>query len=83
MIFLKKNTIPTKTPFVEKKGEKDRSTLHSFDGPFQLLHPDVANLEFLGKSTVDPTYRLLFVDLHTSKIYSYQMKSRRFIAKKI
>ena len=29
--------------------EIDRSTLNSFDGPFQLLHADVGNLEFCGK----------------------------------
>ena len=28
----------------------DRSILYSFDGPFQLIHADVGNLEFLGKN---------------------------------
>ena len=40
---------PTKTPtrvdFVEKR-EIDRPTLYSFNGPFQLVHADVRNLEF-------------------------------------
>ena len=39
---------PTRTDYVKKR-EIDRSTLYSFDGPFQLLHAGVGNLEFLGK----------------------------------
>ena len=45
---------------VEKKDDIDRSTLYSFDGPFQLLKADTGNLEFLGKSATDPKYCLLF-----------------------
>ena len=37
-----------RTDYVEKR-EIDYSTLYSFDGPFQLFHADVGNLEFLGK----------------------------------
>ena len=37
--------IPTTVDFLEK-GETDRSTLYSFDGPFQLIHADVGNLQF-------------------------------------
>ena len=33
-----------------RKMEINRSTLNSFDGFFQFLHTDIANLEFLGKS---------------------------------
>ena len=36
-----------RTDYVEKR-EIDHSTLYSFDGPFQLCHADVGNLEFLG-----------------------------------
>ena len=75
--------IPIKTPFVEKKDEVDRSTLYSFDGPFQFLQADVGNLEFLGKSAADPRYSLLFVDLFKSKVYVYPMKLRKLIAVKI
>ena len=50
-----KSTIPIKTTLVEKKkNDIDRSTLYSFDGPFQLLHADAGNLEYLGKSATDP-----------------------------
>ena len=42
-----KEKIPTRIDYVEKR-EIDRSTLYSFDGPFQLIHADVGKLEFLG-----------------------------------
>ena len=72
-----------KTTFVEKKDDIDRSTLYSFDGPFQLLHADVGNLEILGKSTTNPKYCSLFVDLFRSKVYVYPMKMRKSIASKM
>lgn len=77
-----KKTVPIKTTFVEKKGDLDRLTLYNFDGPFQLLYADIENLEFLGKSTADPKYCHLFIDLFTSKVYVYIMKSRKSIASK-
>ena len=55
-----KRTITIKIKFVEKKDEIDRSSLYSFDSHFQLLHADVGNFEFLGKSATDPKYCLLF-----------------------
>ena len=54
-----------------EKGEIDRSTLYNFDGPFQLIHTDVGNLEILGKSATTPRYLLLAVDLYFSKIYMF------------
>ena len=56
---------------------------YSLDGPFQLLHADVGNLEFLGKSETDPKDCLLFVDLFTSKVYVYPMRSRKSILNKM
>ena len=50
---------------------------------YQLLHADLRNLEVLGKSATNPKYCLLFVDLFTSKVYVYPMKSRKSIANKI
>ena len=41
----KKNVIPAKAVFVKQK--RDRSTLYSFDSPFQILHEDAAILGFL------------------------------------
>ena len=68
--------------FVEKR-EIDRSTLYSFDGPFQLIHADVGNLEFLGKNATIPRYVLLVVDLYSSKVYVYPMCSRKQILQKM
>ena len=46
--FLSSKDIFTRVDYVEKR-ETDRSSLYSFNGPFQLLHVDVGNLEILGK----------------------------------
>ena len=79
----KKAFVPIKATFVEKKDDIDRSTLYSFNVPFQLLHADVGNLDLLGRSAADPRYCLLFVDLFTSKVYTYLMKMRKSILQKI
>ena len=54
----KEDEIPTRADYAEKR-EIGRSKLYSFNGPFQLLHVDVADLEFLGKSSSIPIYALL------------------------
>ena len=75
--------IPLKTPFVEKKGDIDRSTLYSVGKPFKRVHADIADLRFFAKSAADPKYALLAVDLFTSKTYVYPMKSRKLFARKL
>ena len=65
------------------KRETDRSTLYSFDGPFQLIQADVENLEFLGKNAAIPRYVLLVGDLHSSKAYVYPMHSRKQVLPKM
>ena len=75
--------IPLKTPFVEKKGDIDRSTLYSVEKPFKRVHIDIADLRFFAKSAADPKYALLAVDLFTSKTYVYPMKSRKLLARKL
>ena len=75
--------IPLRCPFFEKKGDIDRSTLYSIGRPFQRVHADIADLRFLAKSAVDPKYALLAVDLFTSKVYVYPMKSRKLLAKNL
>ena len=77
-----KEKIPTRVNYDEKR-EIDRSPLYSFDGPFQLIHADVGSLEFLGKSATTPRYVLLAVDLYSSKIYVYPMRSRKQILQKM
>ena len=52
--FFKKDIAPSKTAFVEQKSQRERSSLYNFDGLFQLLHADVVNSEFLGRTAVDP-----------------------------
>ena len=68
---------------LKKKDDFDRSTHNTFDGPFQLQHADIGNLEFLRKFATDQKYCLLFVDLFTSNVYVYPMKPRKFIANKM
>ena len=79
----KENIVPVFTPYVENQRNIDRSTLYSFNGPFQLLHADIADIRFFSKSATDPHYCLLFVDLFTQKIYTYPMKKRNLLKKKM
>ena len=78
----KDDNIPTRLDYVEKR-ETDSSILCSFDAPFQLIHANVANLEFLGKSATIPRYALLIVDLYSSKVYVYPMRSRKQILQQL
>ena len=71
-----------RTDYVEKR-KIGHSTLYSFDAPFRLFHADIANLEFLGKNATFPQYVLVLVDLFSSKIYTYMMKSRKQIRQKL
>ena len=80
--FLEDYKTPTRTDYVEKR-EIDRSTLHSFNGPFQLLHADVGNLEFFCKNATIPQYVLEVVDLYLLKVCVYPMRSRKQILQKM
>ena len=71
------------TPFYDLKKNVNHSTLFSISKPFELLHADIADTQFLAKSAVDPKYCLLLVDLFTSKVYVCPMKSRNLLAKKL
>ena len=75
--------IPFYTPFVPQKKNIDRSTLYTVSGAMQFFHADIAYLQFLAKSAVDPKYALLCVDLFTSKIYVYTMRKRSQIVNKL
>ena len=74
--------VPTRVDCVEKR-EIDRSNLYSFDKPFQLIDADVGNLEFLRKKTTISIYVLLVVDLYSSKVYVYPMRSWKQILQKM
>ena len=43
----------------------------------------MGNLEFLGKGATVPRYALLLVDLYSSKVYVYPMRSRKQILQKM
>ena len=77
------NEIPTFVPFLENKKSINNSTLYSFNGSFQLLHADIADIRFFSKSAADPHYCLLFVDLFTQKIYTFPMKKRALLKNKM
>ena len=78
-----KERIPFYTPFTPQKKDIDRSALFSLNGPMQFFHADIAYLQFLAKSAVDPKFALVCVDLFTSKIYVYTMKARKNLASKL
>ena len=83
---LEPERMPLNTKFVEKKNKYIyiyiiRTTLYSFSRPFEALQADIAYISFLAKLAVDPKFCLLFVDLFTSKTYTYPMKKRTLLAK--
>ena len=59
------------------------AALYSFDSPFQLFLADVGNLEFLIKNDTLPQYVLVLVELFSSKVYTYPMKSTKEIRQKL
>ena len=78
-----KTRIPFYTPFVKQRKDIDRSsTLYSFKMLFELVDAVIADIRFFPKSEVDPKYCLLAVDLFTSNVYAYTMKSRNLLSKK-
>ena len=76
--------LPFYTPFIEKRQDIDRSSaLYSINGPLQFFHADLAYLQFFAKSAVDPKYALLCVDLFTSKVYVYTLRTKNNLFKKM
>ena len=76
--------VPFYTPFVEQRKDIDRSSaLYTVDGPLQFFHADLAYLQFFAKSAVDPKYALLCVDLFSSKVYVYTMRTKNNLPKKM
>ena len=76
--------IPFYTPFVEQRKDIDRSSaLYSINGPLQFFHADLAYLQFFAKSAVDPKYALVCVDLFTSKVYIYTLRTKNNLFKKM
>ena len=76
--------VPFYTPFVEQRKDIDRSSaLYTVDGPLQFFHADLAYLQFFAKSAGDPKYALLCVDLFSSKVYVYTMRTKNNLPKKM
>ena len=76
--------IPFYTPFIEQRKDIDRSSaLYTVNGPLQFFHADLAYLQFFAKSAVDPKYALLCVDLFTSKVYIYSLRTKNNLFKKL
>ena len=72
------------TPFVQVMSyTQEGDMLHTIDSPMQLVHVDVADLNFSSKSAVAPKYCLLCVDMFTSKRYTYGMKKKSRLASKL
>ena len=70
------------TPFIQEKSvTQGGDMLHTIDSPVQLIHADIADLNFFTKSAVAPKYCLLCVDLFSSKVYMYRMKKKANLPK--
>ena len=86
-LFLKEEKEKILIPTVLKKintREYDRhSTLFSIQGPLELLHADIADINYLKPSASEPKYILLLVDLFSSFIYTYGLKNRKNLYKKL
>ena len=81
---IEESKVPFYTPFVEQRKDIDRSsTLYTANGPLQFFHVDLAYLQFFAKSAVDPKYALVCVDLFTSKVYVYTMRTKNNLPKKM
>ena len=76
---LAKTNVVINTPFVQEKSVTQRGDmLHTIDRSMQLVHSNVADLQFFNKSAVAPEYCLVCVDLFTSKTYTYSMKKASY-----
>ena len=76
--------IPFYTLFVEQRKDIDRSSaLYTVNALLQFFHADLAYLQFFAKSAVDPKYALVCVDLFTSKVYVYTMRTKNNLPNKI
>ena len=67
--------VPSNPPFVKKKKKKKNigTTLYSFSRPLEALQADIAYISLLARSAVNQEF-CLFLDLFTSKIYTYPIK---------
>ena len=79
----RKHQIPFHTPLIEQKKDFDHpSTLYSIKAPFELLHADVANINFFKISSRSSLWFTYWLLIH-SKIYTCPIKKRTLSSKKI
>ena len=65
----KTKKIVINTSFIQERfSPQTGDMLYTIYGSMQLVHDDVADLNFFGKSEVAPKYCLLCVDMFTSKL---------------
>ena len=65
----KTKKIVINTLFIQERfSPQTGDMLHTIYGSMQLVHDDVTDLNFFGKSAVAPKYCLLCVDMFTSKL---------------
>ena len=73
----KTKKIVINTPFVQERNSTQRGDMfHTINGPIQLIHADVADLNFSSKFAVAPKHYLVCVDMFTSRTYTYSMKKK-------
>ena len=60
-----------------------RGTLSRAAGPFEYFQADVADLNFTNPGATGPKFALLVVDPFTQKIFTYAMKSKDALPKKL
>ena len=79
----KKHSLPTVLKKINTREYNRHSTLFSVQGPLELLHADIADINYLKPSASEPKYILLLVDLFSSYVYTYGLKNRKNLHKKL
>ena len=79
----KKKILPTVLKKINTREYDRHSTLFSVQGPLEFLHADIADINYLKPSASEPKYILLLVDLFSSFVYTYGLKNRKNLYKKL
>ena len=79
----KEKILPTVLKKINTREYDRHSTLFSVQGPLEFLHADVADINYLKPSASEPKYILLLVDLFSSFVYTYGLKNRKNLYKKL
>ena len=71
--------LPTFAKTINSKEHDRYSTLYFVDGPLQLLHPNIVDLNFLKPSATKAKHTLVILDIFNSFIYASGLKSRKYL----